>query len=128
MRAVLLLGGGAAFAVRGRGEQHLILRIFVNCGLRPGELFALRENDVAPGKLLIDEAVKEKELGAERLGEPKTQGSKACVAISPGLQEEIEIWIEPATSRSHTTRQPRVRIPICFSRTGRQDVPLGQLP
>ena len=75
------------------GREHLILRIFVNCGLRPGELFALRENDVAPGKLLIDEAVKEKELGAERLGEPKTQGSKACVAISPGLQEEIEIWI-----------------------------------
>jgi integrase len=75
------------------GREHLILRIFINTGLRPGELFALREDDVEAGRLRIDEAIHEKERGADRVGEPKTEGSKACVAISPGLQEEIEMWI-----------------------------------
>lgn len=76
------------------GREHLVLRIFINCGLRPGELFALRENDIQPGKLRIDEAIKEKELGAKRIGRTKTVGSCADVAISEGLQEELEIWIK----------------------------------
>ena len=31
------------------GRDRLILRLFVTCGLRPEELFALRWNDWAPG-------------------------------------------------------------------------------
>jgi len=40
------------------GREHLVLRIFINCGLRPGELFALREDDIETGHLRIDEAIK----------------------------------------------------------------------
>jgi integrase len=79
---------------RAHGREHLILRIFINCGLRPGELFALREDDVEPWQLRIDEAVKEAERGSKRIGETKTTGSKAYVGISSGLQEELEIWIQ----------------------------------
>jgi integrase len=79
---------------KAHGREHIILRIFINCGLRPGELFALRENDVEPGQLRVDEAVKEKERGDRRMGETKTPGSRAYVSISPGLQEELEMWIQ----------------------------------
>jgi integrase len=77
-----------------------VLRIFINCGLRPGELFALREDDVETGQLKIDEAVKETERGSRRIGKTKTTGSQAYVGISAGLQEELEIWI-------HARRQKR---------------------
>jgi len=76
------------------GREHLVLRIFLNCGLRPGELFALREDDVQPGQLRVDEAVKETERGNRRIGETKTTGSMAYVGVSTGLQQEIEIWIQ----------------------------------
>jgi integrase len=76
------------------GREHLVLRIFINCGLRPGELFALREDDVEAGQLRIDEAVKEMERGDKRIGETKTTGSRGYVGISRGLQEELEIWIK----------------------------------
>jgi len=78
---------------RAHGREHLVLRIFINCGLRPGELFALREDDVEPGQLRIDEAVKEAECGTKRIGSTKTVASKAYVGISTGLHEELEIWI-----------------------------------
>src|SRR5262245_35428310 len=76
------------------GREHLILRIFLNCGLRPGELFALREDDVQPGQLRIDQALKDKERGPARVGETKTVASAAYVGISKGLQEELEMWIQ----------------------------------
>ena len=79
---------------KAHGREHVVLRIFINCGLRPGELFALCKDDVEPGRLRIDEAVKEKERGAKRIGETKTPGSRAYVSISQGLQEELEIWIQ----------------------------------
>lgn len=75
------------------GREHLVLRLFINCGLRPGELFALREDDVEPGQLRIDEAVKDVEIGDFRVGDIKTTGSRAYVGISTGLQDELEIWI-----------------------------------
>jgi integrase len=75
------------------GREHLVLRIFLNCGLRPGELFALREDDIELGQIKIDEAVKEVERGAKRIGETKTSASRAYVGIGPGLQEELDIWI-----------------------------------
>jgi integrase len=79
---------------RAYGREHLVLRIFINCGLRPSELFALREDDVEPGQLRIDEAVKEAERGAKRVGQTKTLSSCAYVGISEGLKEEIDIWIQ----------------------------------
>jgi integrase len=77
-----------------QGREHLVLRIFINCGLRPGELFALREDDIEPGQIRVDEAVKEVERGAKRIGETKTAGSTAYVGISKGLQEELELWVQ----------------------------------
>lgn len=85
---------------KAHGREHLVLRIFINCGLRPGELFALREDDVESGQLRIDEAVKEVERGDRRIGDTKTSGSRAYVGMSKGLQEELEMWI-------HARRQKR---------------------
>jgi integrase len=76
------------------GREHLVLRIFINCGLRPGELFALREDDIETGRLRIDEAVKDTERGTNRVGNPKTTGSVAYVTMSEGLQEELRMWTE----------------------------------
>ena len=84
-----LLSAAAAISVR----EHLIVRIFYVCGLRPGELFALRLDDVEPGLLRIDEALKETEKGSNRLGETKTRGSNAYVSISRELHREIETWL-----------------------------------
>ena len=76
------------------GREHLVLRIFMNCGLRPGELFALREDDLEFRQLRIDEALKEAERGERRIGDTKTPGSRAYVGISEGLQQELEMWIQ----------------------------------
>jgi integrase len=48
---------------KSHGREHLMLRIFMNCGLHRGELFALREDDVEPGRLRINEAGKDVERG-----------------------------------------------------------------
>jgi len=77
-------------------REHVVLRIFFVCGLRPSELFLLREDDVEPGRIRIDQALKEAEKGWNRLGQPgdtQTPGSAGCVTISRGLQQEIENWL-----------------------------------
>jgi len=79
------------------GREHLTLRILLVCGLRPQELLALRDDDVAVGTLRIDEAIKEKEKGEKRLGETKSATSKGYVCVSVGLYEEIQNWM---TARS----------------------------
>jgi site-specific recombinase XerD len=56
-------------------RDRIILRIFVSCGLRPQETFALRANDIETGRLRVDEALKQAERGAAFIGEPKTTGS-----------------------------------------------------
>ena len=84
---------------KSHGREHLVLRVFINCGLRPGELFALREDDIENGQLRIDEAVKEAERGDRRIGETKTTGSRGYVGISQGLQEELDIWVHARRQR-----------------------------
>src|SRR5207253_7410615 len=74
-------------------REHLIVRIFYVCGLRPGELFALRADDVDPKLLRIDEALKETERGTDRVGETKTSSSNAYVSISDDLHKEITVWL-----------------------------------
>lgn len=44
-------------------RDRIILRLFVSCGLRPQETFALRANDVERGRLRVDEALKQAEGG-----------------------------------------------------------------
>ena len=84
-----LLSGARSVSLR----EHLIVRIFYVCGLRPGELFALRVDDVEPKLLRIDEALKETEKGADRVGETKTTSSNAYVSISDDLYREITLWV-----------------------------------
>jgi integrase len=89
-------------------REHLIVRIFYVCGLRPGELFALRVDDVEPALLRIDEALKETEKGADRVGETKTSSSNAYVSISSDLFKEIALWlgIRNMGDRYHRDRAP----------------------
>jgi integrase len=74
-------------------REHLILRLFLIGGFRPAELFALRIEDVMPGQIRVDEAIKQAQSGADRLGDPKTEGSRADVVTTPALDGEIAKWM-----------------------------------
>lgn len=83
-------------------RDRIILTLFLACGLRPGECFALRWNDVAPGRLRIDEQVVR-----GRLGEPKTRGSRSVIVLPQGLYEQIQEWRrrqEPASDEEFLFR------------------------
>jgi integrase len=88
MDEVHALTGAAA------GREKLILRLFLVAGLRPAELFALRDDDILPGGLRIDEAVKNRERQAtgRRLGDTKTESSDTVVPITAALEEELRAW------------------------------------
>jgi len=75
------------------GRENLVIRILLFCGLRPAELLALRIEDVGVNQLRIDEAVKEKEKGAQRIGETKTETSDAWVSVPPELARDLRAWI-----------------------------------
>jgi len=79
------------------GRDRLIFRLFVNCGFRPGELFALRWDDWEPGQLRIDEGV-----WRGRLSSPKTKASASVVYIPPKVEAELAEWnreCRPASDR-----------------------------
>jgi integrase len=75
------------------GRENLIIRVLLFCGLRPAELLALRIEDVEPDRLRIDEAIKEKEKGANRIGETKTATSDAWVAVPPDLARDLRGYV-----------------------------------
>jgi integrase len=85
-------------------REHVIVRIFYVAGLRPGELFALRVDDVEPKLLRIDEALKETEKGADRVGETKSSSSNAYVSISDDLYKEITLWLSIRNMGDHYHR------------------------
>ncbi|SPF42730.1 putative Integrase family protein [Candidatus Sulfopaludibacter sp. SbA4] len=70
-------------------RDRLIVRIAVTLGLRPGELFALRWNDVEDGRLRIDESIAFRNDGTK---DPKTAGSNGYVRLPPDIQKWIEQW------------------------------------
>lgn len=72
----------------------LIIRLFIVCGLRAQEMFVLRAEDIDTGTLRVDEALKESEKGAARIGETKNTTSNAYVAISPELEKELRTWLQ----------------------------------
>ena len=72
------------------GRDRLILRLLMLCGLRPGELFALRRDDVSGDQLRVDETVAE--TGATV--EPKTTASIAWVCLPASLATEIRFHVE----------------------------------
>jgi integrase len=75
------------------GRELLALALLFACGLRPQELLALRDDDVQPGALRIDEAIKQKEKGEKRIGETKSSKSKGYVYLPDAIYREIQNWI-----------------------------------
>lgn len=74
-------------------RDRIILRLFVSCGLRPQEAFALRANDIERGRLRVDEALKQAERGAAFIGEPKTPDSYGYVSLPAKLEAELRSWV-----------------------------------
>ena len=87
-------------------REHVILRILAVCGLRPGEVLVLRMEDFEGAQLRIDEALKERQKGAERIGDTKTEESDNFVPVPPDLQREIQAWIAGHPNRD----DPRVPV------------------
>jgi integrase len=75
-------------------REHLIIRLFIVCGLRAQEMFMLRVDDVEPGIVRIDEALKESEKGSARIGDTKSTTSNGYVSVSPELEKEIRTWLQ----------------------------------
>jgi integrase len=70
-------------------RDRLIIRICLVCGLRPGELFGLRRDDIEPGRIRIDETVRN---GTAKPG-GKTEGSKGTVTMPPSLEVEVRAYL-----------------------------------
>jgi integrase len=75
-------------------REHLILRILAVCGLRAAEALVLRIEDFEGDQLRIDEALKERQSGEDRIGDTKTDESDNFVPVPPDLRTEIEAWIQ----------------------------------
>jgi len=74
-------------------REHLVLRLLAVCGLRAGEALALRIDDFEGTQLRIDEAIKERQRGEDRIGTTKTDESDCYVPVPPGLSREIAKWV-----------------------------------
>lgn len=81
----LTLDDCRALLAASTGREHLILLLFIACALRPSEVFALRLNDVLPGKLRIDEAY----VPGDKVKETKTEESDGFVPLAPELEAEL---------------------------------------
>ena len=76
-----------AILARASSREHLVLRILAVCGLRPAEVLVLRIEDFEGAQLRIDEALKERQTGEERIGTTKTAtaGESCCCADYGGI-------------------------------------------
>jgi integrase len=71
------------------GRDHLIIRMFIQLGLRAEELFALRRNDVGNEFIRIDEA-----FTKGQIKETKTEESAVNVYVPPDLMVELRTWLD----------------------------------
>lgn len=71
-------------------RDYLILRLFMVDGFRPAELFALRVNDVEPGRLRIDQTAVP---GEPLKDQAKTESSLGYVPMSPELEAALRAYI-----------------------------------
>lgn len=90
---LLELGRIACPTRSGTPREHLVLRILAVCGLRPAETLVLRIDDFEGTQLRIDEALKERQQGEDRIGTTKTAESDNYVPVPPDLAREIAAWI-----------------------------------
>jgi integrase len=81
-------------------REHLVLRILAVCGLRPAEVLVLRLEDFEGAQLRIDEALKERQKGQDRIGTTKTAESDNYVPVPRDLAREIDLWIAGHPDRS----------------------------
>jgi len=110
-------------------RDRILLRIFVSCGLRPQETFALRANDIEGGRLRVDEALKQAERGAAFIGEPETRDSYGYVSLPAKLESELRAWVRDegitpegwlfAASRGGGPIRPNNYVKRDFGETGR---------
>jgi len=82
-----------ALLVQASPREHLVLRILAVCGLRPAEALVLRIEDFERTQLRIDEALKERQRGEDRIGITKTAESDNYVPVPPDLARELATWI-----------------------------------
>src|SRR5216684_4949027 len=82
-------------------REHVVLRILAVCGLRPAEILVLRIEDFEGTQLRIDEALKERHKGEDRIGGTKTDESDNYVPVPPDLGREIEAWIAEHADRNN---------------------------
>ncbi|MGH9619153.1 MAG: tyrosine-type recombinase/integrase, partial [Bryobacteraceae bacterium] len=81
------------------GERdRLILRLFVLCALRPGELFALRWRCFQIDHLRVEEAIYR-----GNIGEPKTLASAAIVSLPKSLTDDLAAWYERCSRPESTS-------------------------
>ena len=101
-----------------QGRDRLIVRLFLLCALRPGELFALRWRSIEPKRIRIEEAVYRGHVGS-----PKTEGSRAYVALPKSLEMELEFWRHQCgdpdldefvfqSQKENTSGQPQLSAPL----------------
>jgi integrase len=90
-----------ALLAKASRREHLVLRILAVCGLRPAEILVLRVEDFEGAQLRIDEALKERQRGEDRIGETKTAESDSYVPVPPDLSREIEAWIAGLPDRDN---------------------------
>ncbi len=88
-----------ALLAQASSREHLVLRILAVCGLRPAEILVLRVEDFEGAQLRIDEALKERQRGEDRIGSTKTAESDSYVPVPPDLGREIAEWIAALPGR-----------------------------
>lgn len=76
-------------------RDQLAVRACLILGLRPGEVFALRWDDIEAGTLRVDEGMVDGQLW-----EPKTAASAAAVTLPTALARELGVLKEAATPTS----------------------------
>lgn len=86
------------------GRDHLIVRMFIQLGLRPEELFALRGNDVGEDFIEIDEA-----FTKGQVKETKTEESAGRVYVPPDLMLELRTWMRSVGGNPHDWLFPAAR-------------------
>ena len=86
------------------GEDHLIIELFLFTALRPGELFALRWSAIEGDQLFVRHAIRRVKKGQDKIGPPKTKGSRGYVYLTRSLQTELAHWkelVQPGTDEAY---------------------------
>lgn len=87
-----------------KGRDLLIVRMFIQLGLRPKELFALRRNDVTGNFLRIDEI-----LVKGRVKRIATENGALGVYVPPDLLANISSWMQTKSGQENDWLFPASR-------------------